>query len=446
MAGVETDQSLQDQEVIQHLMSGKVYAENLNAKLLAGSRAEGLAMLDCMGHGVRDIDEMLLCGGTFGINTTRKTDGEYVVCEDGAASSSYLPLQLLMDTLKTKPAYCRVKVEGDEDQLDRALLRNRTDKTLHNVIIQGEESRWLSSTAVMAFLQGPKPRGPKKVKGPAEQKYDELVEIVPGLVCSGPLPVICDFMERQQQNKKWPRKETLSDIEKLHGVLVCIGHKASRTPELEYRYSFSAHELLLAKDMPKWVRQGYVTFKYTVKTGIELLREAEETSNDQQTSQGRSLISTYHCKTALLWQLDDSKSWQSEESFGLFRLLVKRLHGYIHDQFLPHYFMPECNLLECVSDSEIEYARTCLESILQNPLQNIFNSIDLTDGFDQLFGGRESCDECLTALVTLESAAGTTAYKAAKANVRTNLQRLDSHRQKSFPTRVSLRNLFDKST
>ena len=78
-------------------------------------------------------------------------------------------------------------------------------------------------------------------------------------------------------------------------LLVCTGPKISPHRDLEFRISWSIYELFLAIDMPLWVRQAYVAFKYTVK------KEMTERRGRVDKKDGRSIISSYHLKNVLLW-------------------------------------------------------------------------------------------------------------------------------------------------
>ena len=369
--------------------------------------------------------------------------------EDGVhqglvVATSCGPLRLVMDTTKTNAAYCRIRVDGGIEELGRLFGKDQgTD-----IITFEDGCSWLSSEAVMSFLTSDK----KAVKGPAGQAYGGLAEMVPGLVCSGPLPEIKEFLKRPR-DRNWFDEKTAATIKKLHGVLVCIGHKMSGSPQLEYRYSFSAQELLLTKCMPGWVRQGYMAFKYTLKSVMKSLREAQGCGKSaDQGYHGRSEISTYHCKTVLLWQLDDDVTWQHEQPFPLFLLLVQRLQRHINSTpkpLLPNYFIPGCNLLESVSPSEVRFAQTLLSSASGTTVVNIFNSVSKTYHWEELFGEEETGRTLLQALVDMQGAVDTPRYEGERSRVYTLVEELDRHRLKVFPPKskpVSLKQIFYKNT
>ena len=60
--------------------------------------------------------------------------------------------------------------------------------------------------------------------------------------------------------------------------------------------------------------------------------------------------------------------------FGLFLDLHNELNEYIKKRNLPHYFLPQCNLLETVADDELCLARQAIQDILLDPLNALLTS------------------------------------------------------------------------
>ena len=164
-------------------------------------------------------------------------------------------------------------------------------------------------------------------------------------------------------------------MQSVSPLLVCTGHKDSAQRDLEFRLSWSVYEILLTKDMPLWVKQAYVAFKYTVK------QEMAKVRGDSDRADGRSIISSYHLKNILFWTLEEPTAWQICSPFKLYLKLVENFSGYLNSPEaessvcrLPLYFLPDCNLLERVPSSEIEFAREAIRNIREDPIMSIMTS------------------------------------------------------------------------
>ena len=360
-----------NKEALNMLMFG-LGSHNGPVLLMTGSRIEGLAMDDLCGQSTTDFDKMEVFSKAWTV-FTRSPFGH--------------KSHLVLDETESAPAYGRVKVATgtDEDGVEGLIsdMEEEARETLgkgkiNSCIVEKDGHMWLSSRETVWALQNATLKDwIEEIRGPAGRILHAFVEHIPSLLCKGNHPAAEAFVQRKRPaGLQWPRYETLACLESnVPLLLVCIGPKTSPYRDLEFRLSWSIYELLLAKDMPLWVRQGYVAFKYTIKKGITERRACSEKDDD------RSVISSYHLKNVLFWTLEEPSAWQVASSFELFLLLLEKFSGYLEPPEkassicrLPLYFLPSCNLLEHIQLSELELARATIKNTLEDPIHAILTS------------------------------------------------------------------------
>ena len=344
---------------------------------MAGSQAEGLAMESNVGHGRADVDSMEIF--TFGWD---------VVIRQEKCNLFKDMHHLELDETQSTPAYGRVKVvpgrcfTNGMDQLLRRMDEAVTERigkgSVSRCILWKDGQMWLSSQETVWALQPSYWKDTVQISGPAGRVLRGTHEYIPCLRCLGPHPAEWAFFERSRPvGNSWPTRKILRRFKFPRDLLllVCTGPKTSPHRQLEFRLSWSVYEVLMAKDIPLWVRQGYVAFKYTVKKEISELRGCSAIE------EGRSVISSYHLKNVLFWTLEEPGAWEVSCAFVLFLLLVEKLSGYLKSPEsgspacrLPLYFLPDCNLLENVPISELEFARQAVRRIQKDPVHAILMS------------------------------------------------------------------------
>ena len=227
-------------------------------------------------------------------------------------------------------------------------------------------------------------------------------DYVPGLLCNGRFKNMDDFLHRSRGS--WPKRDTLDKIACLWGLLVPTGKKGSDFRYYEWRYSYSLPEILIARDMPPWVKIAYRTVKYTLKSlklktiadqddeselpnfnmKTPLLWASEKIADHLFNSLlhlpdelqyaavgGRSKISSYHIKTVLMWELEQNYGDHNECPFELVQSILHRLYDCLNKGKLKNYFNCDCNLLEGVAPEEVALTKENIKKILKDPLKFI---------------------------------------------------------------------------
>ena len=189
------------------------------------------------------------------------------------------------------------------------------------------------------------------------------MDIVPALVANAPPPTIEDYLKRPRG--EWPPPEQLHEVQQMPLTLVLVGSKQSQNPEKEARYSWSPAEMLLISKLPKHIKQGLIAAKFTYKHRVKMHR------NEKEIVGGRSQVGTYHLKTTLLNHLEKTPPSTIDSAFHIMMNVFDDLCIYLERGNLPHYFIPECNLLATVGHDEREIALQTVWDIVCYPIATI---------------------------------------------------------------------------
>ena len=371
--------------------------------LRAGSRPEGLCVDELWGHGEADRDVMDLYGHDLGV---------YVVPpgqqppED--ATLVYTPYQC-------PPAYTRLQVLH-KDRLLSAIIEGseRYDLSVSAPEVQqcvvSEAGRlWLHSRHTLEVMQG---SDSMPISGPAGQEGGGLYERVTSLVCSGPHPAMASYKERPR--KHWPSPALL---DALMQQPMMVGPKDAQDSSLMFRVSWSALELIIISSLGLWLKQGYVCFKYIVKSVLRALKPMDPAR------EGRSQVGSYHLKTVFLRHLEEHPPQQEGSPFQLMLDLCQDLQHYLLMGCLPHYFLPGCDLLRTVGEKERRYALQAVGQVIADPIVAILNSPSEPE---DIYGPHHSPDDlirCFREVSSLPSC------PERRESLRRLLRPLDDHRE-----------------
>ena len=189
------------------------------------------------------------------------------------------------------------------------------------------------------------------------------VDVVPTLTANGPPPTMKDYLKRPRG--QWPPPEQLLEIQQMPLCVVLVGSKESQDPEKEARHSWSPGEMLLISKLPTYIKKGLIAAKYTYKYRVKINR------GEQETDGGRSHVGTYHLKTTLLNHLEKTPPSKINSAFHVMMNVFHDLCKYLKRGNLPHYFLPQCNLLATIGRIERHLALRTIQDIVCNPIATI---------------------------------------------------------------------------
>ena len=149
--------------------------------------------------------------------------------------------------------------------------------------------------------------------------------------------------------------------------LVLVGHKQSSNSHKEARSSWSTSEIILISSLPQLVKQGFIAAKYTFKSLMNIQRDQNENTD------GRSYVGSFHLKTTFLHYLEKNPPSKIRSPFGLMIALFAEMANHLNLGQLPHYFLPDCNLLDTVGPGERQTAIHAIQTILSDPIAAVIN-------------------------------------------------------------------------
>ena len=373
-------------------------------ELDAGSRPEGLCVEGHWGHGEADSNVMWLFGRDMGVHVVPPAQQPP---ED--ANLVYTPHQC-------PTAYTRLLVLHKE-RLLRDILGRRSHLSVSAPEVQqcvvSEGGRlWLHSRNTLEVIQF---SHTEAISGLAGQSRGGLIEYVPSLVCSGPHPAMASYKGRTR--KHWPSPALLDALMQQPMILVMAGPKDAQDSYVIFRVSWSALELILISSLGLWLKQGYVCFKYTVKSVLRALRPKDSAR------EGRSQVGSYHLNTVFLRHLEEHPPQQEGSPFQLMLDLCQDLQHYLLMGCLPHYFLPGCDLLRTVGEEEKRYALQAVGQVIADPLVAILNSPSEPEN---IYGPHHSPDDLIRCFNEVSSIPS---CPERRERLRRLLCHLDAHRE-----------------
>ena len=372
---------------LSHLTSGVAHlsATGRGWRLIAGSTGEGLALGQSWGHERQDVDGMYLFGSELGVCLSHGDQLTQQKNQVGTSSSSSSPPSssppssssplsspglhgrscLVYIPKGCHPAYTRLRVSDIHAFTAHPCIEA-------DCILESDGHHWLLPTRLNKVIQrhinqsrDPDPANRSTaINGPAGQARGGWFDIVPCLVANLPHPAIYVYLNRARSTE-WPSQDQLQQIRQLPMCLVLVGHKESPNTDQEARISWSPAEIVLISKLSNSTKQGYIAFKYVFKLHLKIHRVQNKSADD------RSNVCSYHLKNTFLYHLEKTPHSKISSPYGLMIGLFHDLLTYLNNGELPHYFLPECNLLATVGYNERQIAIQTIHGILLNPISAV---------------------------------------------------------------------------
>ena len=358
-----------NQSALSYLTSGLAHHEAEVREvwgLIAGSTAEGLTLEEHWGHERPDLDDMFMYGAQLGVCVTQEhlaTRQHHSPNTSSSSSGCHGDSCLEFDPVGCPPAYTRLRVTDRQ-----ALLSHRCVD--ESCMEECDGHYWLLSAPLNQAIQRDLNQGETNpnllstsISGPAGQASEGLYDFVPTLVVNEPHPAIKQYIKRLS-SPEWPSHDQRQLIQQLPMNMVLVGHKDSLRINQEFRLSWSTNELVLIRTLPNHIKQGYIAFKYVMKYFLKMNRVQNETD-------GRSKIGSFHFKMTFLYTLENTPPSKINSPFRLMIDLASNFLDYLNRGKLPHYFLPECDLLATVGHDERQIAIKSIHNIFSNPISAV---------------------------------------------------------------------------
>ena len=180
---------------------------------------------------------------------------------------------------------------------------------------------------------------------------------------SWPIEETRDFFHRTRTSG-WPNSELLMRCQNAACYLVpkWDQREVDSDPD-EWRYSFSMAEKILVRSFTNQQGRLFVCGKYLLKHAIHPQLERQLPH-----SNAKSIISSYHIKTAVFWLSETSDLKDADLITN-----VARLFRYLHDTIengngLPSFFINTCCLFSCVNHRQQQVLLSVIKHVIHNKL------------------------------------------------------------------------------
>ncbi|XP_053378746.1 uncharacterized protein LOC128548288 [Mercenaria mercenaria] len=267
---------------------------------------------------------------------------------------------VLVTDMFTPPGFVKLKVEGVEGGRYKAFTLEKDangNYLLSSVYVDDYQQLMVN------FLDTEYPTHMER-NGPAltyltghENKHIQSIDAIKAFHCKTGLSFNQEFFNRKRYYG-WPRQ---SDLEKMKGqgcLLVPTGHGGCDRKHriLQWRISFSFQERHIMFNLNDVQYKCYMLLKLVKKSHISPVVG----------------LTSYHCKTALLYTIENTAShtWSEGNLLNCFILCLKRLRKWSRNRFCPNYFLPELNLFTWKIDNQGMLRLTrILSSIIKSPFE-----------------------------------------------------------------------------
>ena len=136
---------------------------------------------------------------------------------------------------------------------------------------------------------------------------------------------------------------------------------------LEWRYSFSQAEMLLADNIPEKARTSYLALKAVIKTHINRVFDDNGYAHK---------IPSYALKTILFFEVENySGDWNASNNNNMevefFWILFKALRQKVYAKRCPHYWIQALDLFTDMKDEDFAFMEEKLKKIEEQPVKYI---------------------------------------------------------------------------
>ena len=290
-------------------------------------------------------------------NTMSESDMDMMMILDGhvirEGSEPTTDSHGVIETDETRVGYVRVRLINPKQYLNEVKKPGISCVYLSGAALVRKNSR-----CKKAPIHGPafKRTIRKVIKNKIQPTIKEFeVDAVVSVSCRE-WPKEADHWSARQRPSGWPSEDLIQRVIADGCHIVPTSHPKSRNPDVEWRYSFSVAERTLAKSLTDSQRQGYILLKTIVMH--ELSRP--------------NVLCSYHLKTLLFWQCEKIQGSEWTTHTGLAASMLCALDELllcVASQYLPHYFIPECNLFDHIHPDFLQDVARILNHIRSKPLR-----------------------------------------------------------------------------
>ena len=186
------------------------------------------------------------------------------------------------------------------------------------------------------------------------------------------------------RERKWPSPEIIQEIISKGCHIVHKSYKSfeekndknedGENKESEYRFSFSIAEARgLFESLSSEQKQCFIAFKALVKYTMYKIKSADAKK-----------LTTYHLKNIFLYTCETipADRWQTTDGWaGCLLYLIDQLSICLNEEKMAGYFVPEYNLLDIFTPSQLKLLSDEVKTLRKNPMMHAATLLDSMEWF-----------------------------------------------------------------
>ena len=233
---------------------------------------------------------------------------------------------VIAEGISEQPAFLRLKI-----------VKSRKLSKEFNETFREKDGYVSSSKFVQYSASGREIHGPANVMTP-NSKYNDgrlSLDVVPCLICPSWPQIASEFFTRPRPSG-WPSEQMIRQLKKAGCHVVGVGHPLSECKDIEWRWSFSVAERELAWDLND-----------TMIGCMYALKAIKQTHWNKTYPDSSTPFCSYFIKTACYWSYEYNTS--SDNIVTSCYEVLDWLISCYGVKYLPHYFIPDQNLIGHIS-------------------------------------------------------------------------------------------------
>ena len=234
---------------------------------------------------------------------------------------------VIAEGLSEQPAFLRLKI-----------VKSRKLSKEFNEIFRENDGYISSSKFVQYKASGREIHGPANVFPPESEFRDDLLSMdCVHCLISPSWPIAASEFLTRPRPSGWPSEQMIRQLKKAGCHVVGVGHPLSERKDIEWRWSFSVAERELAWDLND-----------TMIGCMTALKAIKQTHWNKTYPDSSTPFCSYFIKTACYWSYEYNTS--SDNVVTSCHEVLDWLISCYGVKYLPHYFIPDQNLIGHISD------------------------------------------------------------------------------------------------
>ena len=297
--------------------------------------------------GKYEVDGDLLLPVSF---LSEEEQKQYIKYREGTPGFVYIDLTDIENSeLEQKFEHANVKERGGRKYLSAVKVKKSVLDFTY--LVESNDQRFVNFKAMMCPLSlDPSSASSEMIfTGGSEGTFNLHGDLVQCIACSNWPVRAYSWCERPRH---WPPGYLVEEI--TNSVFHLVSKPSSpKDVEIEWRLSFSFAEYKLIEAITGPKLTTYMILKNLI---TEIKKKQESYINENGEKENDAVLKTYHLKTVFFWACEEQTAdfWNSEEIDKCVFSVLDLLIDWFMRASIPHYFIPEINLLMDIKEDALQ--------------------------------------------------------------------------------------------